>query len=720
MGSMISRKLSRTAGTALMTLTLAALTTALGALVPVAATADSCPNAAERFGASGNLPDCRAYELVTPAVKEDNDYLVAIHGFSDGNHAYVVSQLPYPEAKNGQVASTLSTRTSSGWVSTPLTPPQGPGEPLDFYSPDNLGIHVFQVSFTSDFSAAFVDSPFASDPLDQDKTSDAYRVDIPSGAASLAALPDSGPMTEALVNPPGVYNPYDTPEESGPLNMIGTFIAGNFADGSHVFFETSVALPTAPGTPAFTPTTGEAVYERYGGHTYLVGILPDGSLPVCGSEIANGGMNATYPLAKNNDPAIAPDGSNFVFRTPGFRACPGGNTPRLYLRKHNGTEQATTVELPGNELLARSADGSKLLLRSQESVSVDENIFEYDIPTEQTTLVGHGRAVAFSPDLSHVYYLEGAGNGGLTSGTQLYLYENGTSKPILSGNAAVEFASNFPEGALGFNYASTTADGSQLLFLDRANLTSYDTEDPTCLAYNALDSLANAHCAEAYLYDATTDSITCVSCNPNRTPPIASAVLFQQVNTKQAEGSFNASFIPPEMQNVSLNGSRVFFETEEALVPQDTNGTYGVYEWESGHLYLLSSGRGSYGSFLDGVSSNGDDVFIQSTDNLLPQDVENSQLVYDARVGGGFPYTPPVYGCDSGQCQGPQTPAPVFAPPSSSTFVGLGNPVNGEAKPKSARKAGKPKKKPKAKVKHKTKKARSKGKVGNSKRRGRK
>jgi hypothetical protein len=705
-----------------MTLTLAALTSALGALLPVTATADSCPNAAERFGASANLPDCRAYELVTPMIKEDNDYLAAIHGFPDGNHVAIMSLLPYPGAHNGQIANTLSTRTSSGWVSTSLTPQQGPGEPVEYQSPDNLGLHSFQVSFASDFSAAFVDSPYASDPLDQDGTTDVYRVDIPSGASSLAALPDSGPMTEALANPPGVFNP------SGLLNMIGTFVAGNSADGSHVYFETSVALPTAAGTPAFTPTTGEGLYERYGGHTYLVGVLPDGSLPPCGAEIANGGQNATSPFPRYNIPAIAPDGSNFVFRTPGWRECPGGNTPKLYLREHNGTAQARTVALPGYELNARSADGSKLLLQDRSFYNGDKNIYEYDIPTGQTTIVAQGKevqVVAFSPDLSHVYYMEGPAQlkfGGSTSGTQLYLYENGTSRPVMGSTAAAGFASYYPQAEFSYNYASTTPDGSKLLFLDRRNLTSYNTEDPTCRAQNLIVGLTDGYCKEAYLYDAVNGSVTCVSCNPNGTPPVASVALFQRVNAHQAEGSI-ASFIPPEMENISPDGSRVFFETEEALVPQDTNGTYDVYERENGHYYLLSSGHGSYGSYLDGVGNKGNDIFIQSTDNLLPQDLENSQLVYDARVGGGFPYTPPVYGCDSGQCQGPQTPAPIFAPPPSSTFSGLGNPVTEEVKPIPVHKATKrkaTKKKHKTPPKHGAKKARSRAKSGNSKRRRRK
>ncbi len=92
--------------------------------------------------------------------------------------------------------------------------------------------------------------------------SDAYRMDLSSGAWSLAALPDTGPMT-ASFNAAG--------------NQRGTYIAGVSENGSHVFFQTFDQLPVAPGTPS-EPHPGDMLYDRTGGHTYMVGVLPDGTI----------------------------------------------------------------------------------------------------------------------------------------------------------------------------------------------------------------------------------------------------------------------------------------------------------------------------------------------------------------------------------------------------------------------------------------------------------
>jgi hypothetical protein len=706
---------------------------AFAMLAPVAAWADACPNAAERFGASANLPDCRAYELVTPQIKADNSLLVEIDGTPDGEHVLMTSILPFPGAEGGEPQSDISIRTPSGWATTALSSPQGPGE-LDNLKSEDTGNMPSHASFTSDFSAAFVDSPFASDPLDQNIAYNVYRVAIPSGKSSLASLPDSGPMTEGDYHPPGV--------ETGELS--GAFIAGNSADGSHVLFTTLGRIPTAPGTPADTHESGNEVYERYGGHTYLVGILPDGSVSQCGAEVGNGADTGNDYESRSKYGAVAADGSNVVFRSnaegfPRTANCPlsyeVSTLGALYLRENNGTPAAETVELPGRLFLGRTTDQSKIITEgtggSAGGTAEGEPIYEFDIPSGHATLLGYGSLVAFSDDGSRVYYF--------THTEELKVYDRGVTKTVLG--AEKGFATGIVVGKIysgEADFGETTPDGSKLLFLDRHNLTSYDSSSPICeKIYQHIQGAINAekgelnHCGEAYIYDLDTGSFTCVSCNPSGLPPIASARLFSSPG--------HNPWVPFTGHLMSDEGPRVFFETREALVPQDTNGLSDVYEWEGGHVYLLSSGQGGtpgqevenlkenaglfgvVGSLIVGASSDGNDVFIATDDRLLPQDIENSLQVYDVRVDGGFPYSTPVYGCDSGQCQGPQTPAPLFAPPPSATFVGLGNIVPEGPKPTVKSKQVKPKPKPKHKHKVKHRKgAQGRGAAGDHKRKGRK
>jgi hypothetical protein len=679
------RNLSPTVGAALAALLLAVLALALAVLAPANASAEeACPNAALRYGPSANLPDCRAYELVTPAVKEDNSFINGAYGFADGEHVFFDSLLPLPGAKNGSKQVALSSRTPAGWITTPLTTAQGPGV---YQGVNNAG----DVSFTSDFSAGFVESTFAADPRDQNRWSDVYRVDIPSGSASIESLPDTGPMTEELYG----YSE----EEEAPL---GSFVAGSSADGSHVFFETRARLPTAPGTPVDTHVArATELYERYDEHTYVVGILPDGSVAPCGAEVGDGGGTDVVSGPFDRAGAVSPDGSNVVFHTgtvpePGTPECPhdfhGINSQEdeeaggLYLREDNGTPQAKTVELPGKFYLGRTADGATVLSTAGPGGNAEgAPIYEYNVPTGQITTVGHGALLAYSDDGSVVYYVTHSSDNEpyYSSEGQLEVYDHGVTKTV-PGAGAKYSGGSYEEGvATVFGFKAndlpvTTPDGSKILFLDRADLAGYDTLGPSCA-----EGGRAGNCSEAYIYDLSSGSFTCVSCNPSGAPPLANASLY----SVPAAAAIFPSPTPPLL---SEDGSRAFFQTTEALLPQDTNDANDVYEWEDGRIYLISSGQGGElgasgragaglagltGSLLAGVSSDGDDVFFTTADRLVPQDEEDSRAIYDARVGGGFPYTPVGHGCDSGQCQGPQTPAPVFAPPASSTFVGVGNPA---------------------------------------------
>ena len=157
-----------------------------------------------------------------------------------------------------------------------------------------------------------------------------------------------------------------------------------------------------------------------------------------------------------------------------------------------------------------------------------------------------------------------------------------------------------------------------------------------------------------------------MSCRPDGTPAQGDASLIDQT------GTLASGFFTP--RNISDDGSEVFFDTTDSLVPQDMNGQSDVYEWENGTIHLISLGSGAFGSEYVDNSADGSDVFIRTRDSLLPQDTDGGLYdVYDARVYGGFPTpaTPPM--CSSATCQGPPSTQPSTPMAASVSFFGPGD-----------------------------------------------
>ncbi len=227
----------------------------------------------------------------------------------------------------------------------------------------------------------------------------------------------------------------------------------------------------------------------------------------------------------------------------------------------------------------------------------------------------------------------------------------------------------------GHRTAEVTPNGHSLVFMSRRSLTGYDNK------------VNGVPLTEVFVYD-TAAGLTCVSCNPSGEPPVGniSSEFTETIPTElRATGDgVWGSFLPTtnsladyQPRVIADNGDRVFFDSIEPLVPQDENGLLDVYEWErdgagSCHetrncVYLLSGGQSSDNSYLIDASSSGDDVFFVSRGQLAMADRGDDDVLYDARVGGVQSVATGATG------RGVPPSPPIFATPATVTFNGIGD-----------------------------------------------
>ena len=212
------------------------------------------------------------------------------------------------------------------------------------------------------------------------------------------------------------------------------------------------------------------------------------------------------------------------------------------------------------------------------------------------------------------------------------------------------------EGSLAFVTSRVSPNGRYLAFMSDRSLTGYDNEDATSKALGErLDQ-------ETYLFDAQLGRLVCASCNPNPgTHPSGIFVPEEGVGplvdrSKLWGRRWLAGSIPggiPNRQSLSIyeprnlsDSGRLFFNSADALVPQDQNHKEDVYEYQpvgvggcarpGGCLALVSSGVGERSDesvFLD-ASTGGGNVFFLTAERLLAQDVDSAFDIYDASVCG--------------------------------------------------------------------------------------
>jgi hypothetical protein len=104
---------------------------------------------------------------------------------------------------------------------------------------------------------------------------------------------------------------------------------------------------------------------------------------------------------------------------------------------------------------------------------------------------------------------------------------------------------------------------------------------------------------------------------------------------------------------ISSDGSKAFFGTGESLVPEDTDTTADVYEWQNGSLALVTKGTTQSVSFARALE-DGSKFFFESHEQLTSEDRNNCADIYEYSRGtvsmvstGPTDPASPGYPCDS-------------------------------------------------------------------------
>jgi hypothetical protein len=576
------------------------------------------------------LPDGRAYELVSPPDTNGRTPTGAVFGVieqgfptplasPDGNSAVFGTEggsLPGLEG-NGFYDTYRSVRGESGWTTglTGLTGAQAQ--------------KAYPGGVSSDHGYAF------------------WLVEGDKG--SLALANDAFGSSYYLRGPGGTIEPLGLGSLGVDLRAQGRWIGPG---GEHVIFVTGsgnnvAAIPLEPNAPAGGI---DAVYDRTpGGPTHVVSLLPGDVTPA---------VDAAYLGSSTGGSVVA------------FEA--DGTT---YARLHN----AETVEVESDSITFAgvSGNGGRVFYLKA------GDIFAFDTATKARTQIGSGgesTVVNISADGSHVYFVSPKqldGVEGEAGKDNLYVWNGGSPKFIATLEHADVTGEKVQEagaaGGLGL-WTSQVVAPTQSRFIGPANNPSRTTPDGRVLVFESRANLLPPYDGQGhtqiYRYDALSNGLACVSCDPTGAPGQADAHL-------QSRFAAHLSSLPPvgaisRIANVTDDGQAVFFQSDEALVPGDVDATTDVYEWKAGTIHLISSGHSAAADYLYGMTPDGHDVFFYTADTLVPGDADGPSI-YDARIGGGFPLPTTDRPCVGDACQGSTAAVPALPSDASAELRSSGN-----------------------------------------------
>jgi hypothetical protein len=463
-------------------------------------------------------------------------------------------------------------------------------------------------------------------------------------------------------------------------------------DLRHVVLQSKVPLTAeakADGVASCTVRSSDwcSVYEWSAGRLELIGVLPgepgtpvcllgisaisaDGDRVVCGAghlymqeaaahrtvqlDVVQSGASGTG-FAGPGFQGASSDGSRVFFTDSQQLTADSHTAGDLYVFEANADTSPEAGVL--RDLTAALPSGEAANVQSTPWVSSDGTV-AYVIATGVLTEAANQHGETAQSGQPNVYRIERGEAAGEVTWTPSFIATISSERPT----------------------SVVSADGRWLALMSELPLTGYDNRD----------AVSGERDEEVFLYDAVSRRLVCASCDPTGARPHGAGM----IQGRESGGVGIGGIYQP--RDLSASG-RMFFDSMDALTPQDVNGTSDVYEYEpagvgsctptsasyspsqEGCIALVSSGISSEESaFLD-ASENGNDVFFLTSGKLVAGDTDNALDVYDAHVcGSGWECPPPAVvtpPCtNTASCRrAPESQPSVFGAPSSATFSGAGN-----------------------------------------------
>lgn len=579
--------------------------------------------------AGASLPDGRAWEMVSPAEKNG--------GWVDPPQTIAGGGVLQAAAGGGAVTFSSSASFAGGLGAPPASQYLSTRTPSG-WATENLTVPIFSGSY--DFADRGVP----------------YQLFAPDLARALLLNGDRcrGEASECPVaNPP----------------LAGTDAPAGYQDyylRENGSFEALIGAADVAGR-GLDPATFEVRLE---------GAAPDLSAVVLAScsPLSEGAIDGCATGASHLYLWRRATGALSLLATPGSRLAgspgavsPGGDRVYAYqledgplsLYEEGQPPKALpkTIGSPAS-LQATSSDGQLAFY------TVGTTLYRYSAATEASTQLASGvkGVLGASADGGAVYFQDASG---------LQLWQEGAMSTVAGGAAAAD-PSTYPPAT---GAARVSEDGTKLLFVSKAKLSGYDNTD----------KFTKQPDSEVFLYDASSSTLTCVSCNIASKRPIGPATIPGAIANGSAPGSTQAY----KPRALSADGKRVFFDSADALLAADSNsnpttgaGVPDVYQWEAqgegscqlsgGCVSILSNGAMPDGASFADASSDGSDAYFLTEASLVGTDTGAGDL-YDARVGGGFAEPPPQIPCEGDACQ--ILPSPPSDPALATLVPGLGNPA---------------------------------------------